>query len=347
MTKHVCKSSTIQLSAVLSAIGGFLMFAPEMISQVLLAFSDPTVQGAVAHMPPNVQAAVSKILRELGAVNMIIGLVLGFVRYFKTQERLRVGKPMITALVAILALSAFPAAADTGGVIPIGADGTTSSPQWVTPYAIFHNVAGVAVTQKVGRITFTAPGFDDFVVEPTITLQPGETRRLKNMHERFDRGRNYILHIEAGVEATVLLTYRPSCDFAGEHCKAQFEVDNLTRALYQAGESFEFNRIATDYTPPVGTWMLVLNLNAVPETVIFRVFGPQPSDPFADERYVAPAGISVYGLQSVLPDGGHVRSCLVACGSGTPGSGAGVYPMALVGPPDGGTQGPRYPEAGN
>lgn len=233
----------------------------------------------------------------------------------------------------VLLLLALPMLADTGGVVPIGADGN-----WTTD-GIFRNTTTHQITQKVGHITFTAPGFDPIVIEPTITLDAGETRRLVGMQQRFDAGKNYILPVESGVEASVLLKF-----LAGTTQQRAFEVGNVTANLTQIGSALDYVRVATSYTPPVGTWALVMNTNPSTIGLVLRVFGPLNgfNGTYSDEAVTVPAGISLVGVQHELKDGGSLRVCVGGCGFGTPGSVSPVYVFLTVGPPDGSTQGIRY-----
>jgi len=233
-------------------------------------------------------------------------------------------------IISLLATSLF-AGNPTGGVVPIGADAN-----WTTD-GIFRNVSDHPITQKVGYLTFTHPypGFDPIIVEPTITLAPGETRRIVDMQQRFDRGRNYILPIQDGLEASVFLKFIPGT--------TRFEVSNVNAHLTQVGPGLDFARIATSYDPPMGTFILVMNTSSGGMLMANRLFGPT-REVIGEEYTTVPAGISLYGIQHEMKDGGSVRVCINACGVGAPGTVSPVYVFAIMGPPDGGTQAVRYAE---
>lgn len=236
----------------------------------------------------------------------------------------------LTLVLLLLVASSLPATAVTGGAVPVGADG-----HWTTDM-IMRNVGSVAVTQPVGFKTTLNPDGSSSTTSTSITLQPGETRRLLRIDLNFDRG-NWILTIDTHLEASVFLKYD-----GGSNTK--FEVLAIDKAMTHAGEFFDFHRVVTDLATATGTWPLVMNSNPFSVAVEFMVFGAKTDDPVTLEHFTAPPGISQYPLQRSLPLGGTVRSCLTGCGVG---SGSAVQPVRIfvtTGPWDGGTQATRYPE---
>src|SRR4051812_35559174 len=106
-----------------------------------------------------------------------------------------IARSVLFLLLALFALQTFAA------VVPIGANGDWSTDLWL------RNKSADVVTQKLGHLTFTRPGFDPVVIETTITLKPGEQRRFTKVEQSYDSGL-WVLQVDARLEASVFLSFR-------------------------------------------------------------------------------------------------------------------------------------------
>lgn len=230
-----------------------------------------------------------------------------------------------------------------GGAVAAPAPGSS----WIAIYVIMRNTTTDTVTQTIGHLTFHHEGFNDVVIEPSVTFAANETKRIKDLSSNFDADWQqfcgpahglYILAIDARIEATELL------QFAGSTTK--FELNSSgpygPRALTAAGQGNDYVRIVTDAETKVGAFPTVFNMNcsAVQLQVIQR--GPLGGSDAVTVFTIAPPGVSQFGVPRSLPNGGSLSICHTGCGVGTPGTTGPVYIFAVVGPNDGGTQGIRY-----
>lgn len=212
-------------------------------------------------------------------------------------------------------------------VLPIGANG-----DWTTDLSI-RNKSNETVTQKLGHLTFTRAGFDPIVLESTITLKPGETRRFKNVEAMYDSGL-YVLQVDPRLDASAFLSFRGNV--------ARFDLEALGKSLSNAGENAMFYRVAIDPASNINTFPLILNPSSVPTQVEFILFGPDGSTKLADVFATAAPGVSEFTLPAIAKDGGSLKICHTVCGVGVPSNGGVIYPAVIVGPDNGGTQSPRY-----
>lgn len=230
-------------------------------------------------------------------------------------------KRLFPLLLLICAIGADAAA------LPIGSDAN-----WSTDLFL-RNTAGVPVSQKIGHLTYSNPGFDPIVIEPVITLAPGETRRIVKASRNFDRGM-WILDVDPRVDASAYLSFNDV---------TKFEVLAVQRPLVATGDSANFYRVATSFDPPTGTYPVVMNTGKTPVQIEFQTYGPK-GEVLGDQSVTASPGITLSGILALAPDGASVRACLGACGIGAGAAGAPVYVFAVVGPPSGSTQMVRYPQ---
>lgn len=259
------------------------------------------------------------------------------------ESRIHIPVPFIAAWMFTCIIACMPhlAAAQTGGVIPLaGADGAWKA------NVILRNVSTSTVTQKVGHLTYTRAGFDPIVIEPTVTLEPGETMRIPNAGANYDSG-FWIQAIDNRLECSVSLSYGSESGGPGS---TNFEVNAVSKPLMHVGDAWEYHSIVTDATPATasGAWAVVMNTAPGGVTpLVFRVFGSKKVSggyEFKDEFYAAPAGITLYPIQTARPAGATVLTCLSSCSAGAPGTTAPVYVFILTGR-DGAVRTPRYPMA--
>jgi hypothetical protein len=233
-----------------------------------------------------------------------------------------------------------PAAADTSTTIPqliIGANA-----QWTTD-GYFLNQSTATIVQKVGHKTFTSPGFDPIVLEPTITLQPGTWTIVKRIDKNFDPDWHqygpqsapglYGLAVDARLQAATFDSFSDGVQ--------KFECPMLTKALTQgAGASLTFNLVRTDFEPHVGSYPTILNTNTSPVPYELKVC--TKADDCVFEAHSAAPGISQVGVGRLCANGCSVQMCLFSCTAGIAGSVSGVYPFISIG--DSGTQVVRQPQ---
>jgi hypothetical protein len=237
-------------------------------------------------------------------------------------------------------LSFRPVVADTSTVAPYLVIGANA--QWVSD-GYFNNPSTVTVVQKVGHKTFTSPGFDPIVLEPTITLQPGTWTIVKRIDKNFDPDWHqygsqsapglYGLQIDSHLQAAAYESFSDGL--------SKFELPLLTKALTQgAGASLTFNLIRTDFEPHVGSYPTILNTNtgAVP----YELSVCTKTEDCVAEMHSAAPGVSQVGVGRVCAAGCSVKMCLFSCAAGLNATVSGVYPFISIG--DGGTQVVRLPQ---
>lgn len=222
-------------------------------------------------------------------------------------------------------------------VVPVGADGGWTTDGW------FLNTSSESVTQKIGHLTFTKSGFDPIVIEPTITLLPGEQRRLVNMNENYDRA-NWIVPVDPRLAASVFLTF--GYDPTTKRSVANFEVQAIDRYLAQTGDALLYQKIATDASTGFGAYPTILNTDTQAVQLEVQVFGPKKdssgSYPVVGHQFVnASRGISQFPVQASIPDGGSVKICRGTCAIGA-GGGAPIFAFIPIGASNGTTQSIRY-----
>lgn len=239
---------------------------------------------------------------------------------------------------SVLGLSIHTLATDTnGGALPIPSSTGTN---W-TANEVLRNTSTSTVTQKVGHFLFTHPGFDPIVIEPTVTVEPGETYRIPNAGANYDPG-FWIQTVDARLESSVALTYGAGIG------STNFETDAVDRPFTTAGQKSEYHRIITDAAEASasGAWFVVMNTNSSSVSLDFRVFaskkGPDGTYAFVDEYFNAPAGVSLKFIGAARPSGATVMVCDLDCAVGLPGTSAPVYVLGLTGR-DGSVRAPRYP----
>lgn len=230
-------------------------------------------------------------------------------------------KLVFAALMLTFALSSAAA------VLPIGATG-----EWTTEIS-FRNLTSDVVTQRLGHLTFTKPGFDPVVLDSSITLKAGETRRLTKVEQLYDAGL-WILKVDPRLEASAFLSYRGNV--------ARFEVNAIGKQLAQAGDGATFYRVAVDPSSNLGTFPVLLNDSTSSAQVELVLYGPDGVSKIADLFVTAAPGVTLFSIPAVAKDGASLKVCHTACGVGIPTAAAALYPFVVVGPNDGGTQSPRY-----
>jgi hypothetical protein len=239
----------------------------------------------------------------------------------------------------VTAQSLRPAAADTSVVasyLVIGANA-----QWACD-GYFNNQSAVTVVQKVGHLTFTRPGNDPIVLEPTITMQPGTWTIVKRIDGNFDTTWHqygpssapglYGLQIDPHLQAAAFESFSDGL--------AKFELPLLTKALTQgAGASLTFDLIRTDTDPHVGSYPTILNTNS--GAVPYELDVCTKTEDCVVEAHTAPPGVSQVPIGRVCAAGCSVRMCLYSCTAGVNLTVSGIYPFVSIG--DGGTQVVRQP----
>jgi hypothetical protein len=234
----------------------------------------------------------------------------------------------ILLVMVVIAISC-PGTADAA-VLPIpGAGGDWTADAWI------RNTSSDTVVQKIGHLTYTRAGFDPVVIESTITLKPGETRRFANVEQFYDAGM-WVLQLDARLEASAFMSFRGNV--------ARFEVNALTKAITQPGDGVNFYRIAIDPASSIGTFPTIVNDSKVAAQVEMILYGPDGVTKIADVFATAAPGISQFILPGTAPNGGSVRICHTACGIGLPAPAAALYAFVPTGPENGGMQALRYPQ---
>lgn len=243
-----------------------------------------------------------------------------------------------SATVTVLSLR--PVATDapaTGPHVIIGANA-----QWVSDLYLLNSTAATVV-QKVGHRTFTAPGLDPIIFEPTITLQPTSWTIVKAIGKNFDSDWHqysatsppglYGLQIDTHLQAAVYNSFSDGI--------AKFELPAMTKWLTSAaGQTLSFVLVRTDLSPHVGAYPTVLNTNSGNVGYELRVC-TQVSDCLIEVNTAAP-GVSQVGIRRVCDTACSVQFCLLSCSVGAPlALPGGVYPFIAIG--DGGTQVARLP----
>jgi hypothetical protein len=208
----------------------------------------------------------------------------------------------------VTAQSLRPSAADTSTVAPYLVIGANA--QWVSD-GYFNNPSTVTVVQKVGHRTFTSPGFDPIVIEPTITLQPGTWTIVKRIDKNFDADWHqygpqsapglYGLQIDSHLQAAAFESFSDGL--------SKFELPLLTKALTQgAGASLTFDLIRTDTDPHVGSYPTILNTNSGAVPYELRVC--TKADDCVVESHTATPGVSQVPVGRVCATGCTVQMCL-------------------------------------
>lgn len=207
---------------------------------------------------------------------------------------------------------------------------------WTTPEGFLHNPTEAPIVQKVGRITFIDPSgnFEPIIFEPTVTVEPHETRRIKNWHTLFDPDSGiHILAIEPDLEASARYAFGTGV------CRTTFDLEAIARGLKENGDRWAFHRVSVDAEAQVGAFPVFMNPNPEALGVAIAVFG-RDGESFELERIEIPSGVSQYEVQTQIPDGGSLLIVLSQLG-GVP---LPVRVFVPVGPRSGATLGIRYPE---
>lgn len=213
-------------------------------------------------------------------------------------------------------------------VIPIGANQDWTTDLWI------RNLSTDVVTQKLGHLTFTKPGFDPIILESTITLQPNETRRFVKVDQFYDSGL-WILHLDSRLEASAFLSYRGTA--------TRFEMNALEKGVSRPGDGAMFYRIAID-SAGVGTFPVILSDYAEPIQLEIILYSPNGATVLNDYFVKVGQGITMLGVPTLAPNGGSLRICHTACGIGLPASPSTFYPFVITGPSNGADVGVRYPQ---
>lgn len=224
----------------------------------------------------------------------------------------------------LLLLTLALALATNAAVLPIGANGDWTTDLWL------RNPSSSTITQKIGHLTFTKPGFDPIVLESSVTLKPNETRRIKRVDQLYDQGL-WILSVDPKLESSAFLTYRGII--------ARFEVEGVNSAIFLPGDHEDFYRVAID--AGTGTFPVLMNQGTQAQ-VELKLIGPDGSSVLSDSFVQAPPGVSLWSIPAQAPDGATLRICHTACGVGVPAPGSTIFAFVVTGPPDGGTQAVRY-----
>jgi hypothetical protein len=232
-----------------------------------------------------------------------------------------IGRSVLCLLISMFAIQTFAA------VVPIGANG-----DWSTDLFL-RNKSAETVTQKLGHLTYTRPGFDPVVIESSVTLKAGETRRFQKVEQFYDSGL-WVLQVDSRLEASAFLSYRGNV--------ARFELNALEKSITTAGENATFYRLAIDPSSNINTFPMVLNVSTASVQVELILYGPDGATKIADVFATAAPGINLYTLPALAPSGATLKVCHTVCGVGVPSTPATIYPAAIVGPDNGGTQSPRY-----
>lgn len=239
------------------------------------------------------------------------------------------------AALFLLAALNLAAQEGTGGILAVGAGFG-----WTTPDSYFRNTCGAPVQQKVGRLSFTRPGFPPIIVEPETTIAAGETQRFRDLHANFDEGQIYLLAIDPCVDASARLEYRT--DPASVAPVTSFDLHAVGAGMTRNGEFRTFRRVAVDEEGEGDTVSAPVFLNPNAEVVIGAVVaeGPQEGSETVVERLHIPPGVSQYLVQTPIPNGGTLRIYVTQPGE----LAKAIHVFVPVGPASGTTLGVRYPE---